>query len=400
MALLGAVAFVNALASVIVFPLAPFLVADLAVPAQQAALASVIFTAAASLGGLGAAFWLGGADRWRLMGGALAGLGLASLAGGLAPDFTWLLLSRALAGLCAGPLLATVFAIIPDAVPAERRNRALSLVVGAYGLALVLGLPSALLLATAGGGWRSAFLGMGLLCLALTAPGYLAAQPAVAGVLAIRPQGVWRLVRRGESLTGLALIASASFGTLLIAPHIGTFALRNAGLGETALWAVYLTGGGLALVTTRATGWAMDRLGPLVASIAVGAGLSVLLLVVFVLPEPGLPVSPLLSLILAAQLARSTVAQASAAQVACPADRLTYQCLVVAGTSLAQAAGAACSVLLLCEAADGRLVGMGWLAAGSIAMAWTAPFLLLLLKVQLRRRGELMIFSPFNESVH
>jgi predicted MFS family arabinose efflux permease len=392
--LLGAIAFVNALAAVIVFPLAPFLATALAVPAQQTAFTSVIFSAAAGLGGLAGALFLGRAALQRVTAGALAGLGLGSLAAALAPDFSALLAARAFTGFCTAPLLAAVFAIIPDAVPEERRNRALSLVVGSYGLALVLGLPVSLLLAASAAGWRAAFLAMAGLCLALLVAchprfGLLPGSGAARRATPVRPQGILALLRQPESLTGLALIASASFGTLLISPHIGTFALRNAGLREAGLWAVYLIGGGLALATTRATGWAMDRIGALAASVIVAVLLTLLLALVFGGSGPWGPAAPLLGLLLATQLARSTVAQASAAQVSRPADRLTYQCLVAAGTSLAQAAGAGCSALLAREGIDGRLSGMAALAALSIAAAWIAPPLLLLLRRQLRRRHDI-----------
>lgn len=139
MVLLGAVAFLNAVAAVIVFPLAPFLAADLGVPAQDAAWASVTFTVAAGAGGLAGALLPAATDRRRVMVGAMAGLGLGSLGGGLAPGFASLLLARAASGFCSGPLLAAVFAVVPEVVPKERRNGALSLVVGAYGLALAIG---------------------------------------------------------------------------------------------------------------------------------------------------------------------------------------------------------------------------------------------------------------------
>lgn len=380
--LLAAAAFVNALASVIAFPLAPFLAEDLAIPAAQAALASLAFAAAAGCGGLLAALLLGGCERRRVVAWALAGLGLGSAAAGLAPDLPWLLVARLAAGLCAGPLLAAVFALIPEAVAPARRNQALSLLVAAYGLALAFGLPAALAL-VAIGGWRAPFLALAALCLLLLTG--LAALPGAGGVAPAprpSPAGLLALLRQPTGLTGLALIATASFGTLLISPHLGTYALRNLGVAEARLWLIYLLGGVLALGTTQATGWAMDRLGALPAALAVGCGLTLLLGLAFLAPPGPVPAVPLLGLVLAAQLARSTVAQATAAQLGAPEDRLTYQGLAAAVTSLAQAAGAGVSALLLVEDAAGRLQGMGVLAGLSMLAAWAAPALLLLLKYQ------------------
>jgi predicted MFS family arabinose efflux permease len=386
LALLGAIAILNALAAVIVFPLAPFVAAGLGVPAPEAAWASLAFTLAAGAGGLTGALLPAAADRRRVLTGALAGLGLGSLAAGLAPDFPLLLAARAASGFCSGPLLAAVFAIIPDIVAPARRGRAFSLVVGAYGMALAIGLPGALLLAAAGG-WRLPFLALAALCLPLLPACRAVFRPTPRGAAApVEPARLLDLLRRPESATGLALIASASFATLLVSPHLGTFGLRNAGLDSVALGSVYLLGGGLALLATRATGWAMDRLGALPAAFGASLALTLAMLLAFGFAAPVGPAVPVLALVLATQLARSTLAQASAAQLAAPADRLTYQCLVAAATSLAQAAGAACSIPLLAERADGHLAGMGSLAALSVAAAWIALPLLALLRAQRRRR--------------
>lgn len=386
--LLGCIAFINAMGAVIVFPLAPFMARDLGVPAHQAALTSTTFTLAAAIGGLIGALFLGGYSRRVSLVGTLVGLCLGTIGSALAPSFESLLAMRAFAGFCSGPLMATLTAVAAESVAESQRNRAVSVIVGTYGLALVLGLPFALLL-TELGGWRLPFLGMAGLCLATLIPAW----PIFAPRADAPPLGrvglasLIRQLRRSESLTGLLLIGAASFASLLLSPHIGTYALHNAGISEAGLRTIYLIGGGLGLVTTRLTGTVMDRVAPLQASI----GVAVLMTIVFVPAfcfEHGASLSiALLGIALASQLARSTVAQASATRVPEPADRMSYQCLAAASTSLFQALGAAFSALLLYEAPDGRLVGIGGLALLSVALAWLAPVLVALLDRQLARRG-------------
>jgi len=387
-ALLGAIAFVNAMGATIVFPLGPFLARDLGVPLQEAALASTLYTAAAGIGGLAGALFLGRWSRRGALMASLGGLGLGMLAAGLAPDFRWLLLARFLSGLCAGPLMAAVVTIAAEAVSEDRRGRVVSAIVGSYGLALVLGLPFALLLSASAGGWRIPVLTLGAAYLLLLLPVWRMLPPATGAAAGLRvtPASLLRLLLRGESLTGLALIAAASFASLLLAPNLSAFALGNAGVSEAGLRGIYLLGGAAALVTTRVTGWVMDRIGTLQASLTVAVVLSLLLVASFLLPMPAVAAVPLLGLVLAAQLARSTVAQASAVRVAQPAERMTYQCLVAAATSLGQAGGSACSTLVLRETPGGGLWGMGWLAGLSIALAWLAPLLVVLLDRQLRAR--------------
>ncbi|WP_342358720.1 MFS transporter [Terrarubrum flagellatum] len=390
--LLGAIAFANAFGAVIVFPLAPFLAADLGVPLADVALASMCFAGAAGAGGFIGSLFLGRLDRRRAILALLGGFGAATLLAAVAPTFAWLLAARLIGGLFAGPLLAIVFSMAAEAVPADRRARAASVIVGSYGLALLLGLPATIAFVALEEGWRGSLIALAGLAFTLMAPAAIILPRS--SDFELRAYGaafhdLYRVLARPESLTGLALIAGASFATLLISPHIATFALKNAHVGEAGLMMAYLIGGGLALYSTRSVGWVMDRVGALPASIGVGATLTLLLLLAFVAPIPRALTPPLLGLVLAAQLARSTVAQASAVRIARPGDRVAYQCLAAACTSLFQAAGAGCSTLILSEQGDGRLTGIEWLAALSILLCWIAPALVMLLEKQMAARQNL-----------
>ncbi|NKE47541.1 MFS transporter [Roseomonas frigidaquae] len=391
MPLLAIVAFSNALGAVIFFPLGPFLARDLGIPVEDAAYTTTFYTVAAGVGGLLGALLLGGVSRRAAVIGSLCGLGVFSLATFLAPTYPLLLAARACAGACAGPLMAAVVTSIAESVPEERRNRAVSSVTGAYGLALVAGLPLALVLGATAGGWRTPILAISVLYLLLLwpvwrllgpRPGLPPPPPRARVTLA----GLLRMLFRAESLTGLALIGAASFATLLVSPHIAAYALGNAGISEAGLRVIYMIGGALAVLTTRATGTLMDRVGVLPASLTVGCVLTTVLLAAFGLSGPAWLVTGLLGTVLAVQLARSTVAQGSATRVAPPAERMTYQCLVAATTSLGQGLGAAASTLVVRERPDGGLDHMGWLVAASIALAWLAPLLVVLLHRQLARR--------------
>lgn len=68
---------------------------------------------------------------------------LGSLVIALAPSFWMLLLGRAIQGIGGGGIVPTASAVIADALPPERRGRALGLVGAVYGMAFVLGPPLA-----------------------------------------------------------------------------------------------------------------------------------------------------------------------------------------------------------------------------------------------------------------
>jgi MFS family permease len=82
---------------------------------------------------------------------------LGSLVIALAPDFTTLLIGRAIQGIGGGGIIPTASAVIGDALPQPQRGRALGLVGAIYGMAFVLGPPLAALLMLAFS-WQAIFL--------------------------------------------------------------------------------------------------------------------------------------------------------------------------------------------------------------------------------------------------
>ena len=67
-----------------------------------------------------------------------------------------MLLSRVLAGTFGGPATSVAMSILTDAVPPERRGRAIGKVMGAFAVAAVVGVPVGLELARLGG-WQLPF---------------------------------------------------------------------------------------------------------------------------------------------------------------------------------------------------------------------------------------------------
>src|SRR5512145_2560571 len=148
-----------------VMPLGPDFAAGLGIPMSQLGLVGGAYTAAAAVAGLIGASFLDRFDRRTALGGAMLGLVFATAAGGFATGLGTMILARCLAGAFGGPATALSIAIVADAVPAERRGKALGKVMGAFTIASVLGVPAGLELARLGS-WRTPFFavaGMGFL---------------------------------------------------------------------------------------------------------------------------------------------------------------------------------------------------------------------------------------------
>jgi predicted MFS family arabinose efflux permease len=86
-----------------------------------------------------------------------AGFVVSTLLCGIAPGYATLLAARAVAGAFGGVAGATVHSIIGDAVPEQRRGAATGMIMSAFALSSIIGVPIGLVLA-AHYSWRSPFL--------------------------------------------------------------------------------------------------------------------------------------------------------------------------------------------------------------------------------------------------
>lgn len=141
---------------------------ELNVPLGQAGLLAAIMSLPWALGAPLTGLLSDRVGRRPLIVLALAGIGAASLAGALAPDFTTLMATRFLAG-CAGAFgPASVMAAVGDLFPPRRRGMAMGWLNAGFGLAAVAGVPAVSLIDGLFG-WRAAFASTGVTLLLLAA---------------------------------------------------------------------------------------------------------------------------------------------------------------------------------------------------------------------------------------
>ncbi|WP_315837962.1 MFS transporter [Bradyrhizobium prioriisuperbiae] len=393
--LLSTVAFVVALNSIIIFPLGPFLAASLGFPAQQVGFLGGSYSIAAAVGGFVSAGFLDRFDRRAALVACALGFVAATALCATATNIAGLVAMRALAGLFAGPLWGLLIAIASDNVPPERRGAAVGVLIGAYGLALIVGLPLGVMVATSAMGWQMNFVGIAVISLILAGivSWQIGAQRQHLAELRTwswseQQAAMIELATARSSILAFLLIASASYAALLISPNLAVFAVHNAGLSPERLAHVYLLGGVMSLLAMPLTGRLVDSLGATPVSIAVAMITTVLLVVVFIDRRAiDLPAVPLFALIVVFQLVRSTVNQAWVTRVPAVGERAAFQALIAAFTNLAQAAGAASAPFLLGLSPDGQLVGMDAVALLALLMTWAAPPLLLMLDRVLANRA-------------
>jgi predicted MFS family arabinose efflux permease len=388
--LLGAVQFVNVVDFVMVLPLGPDFARALAIPTHQLGLVAGSYTASAAIAGLVAASFLDRFDRRRALLLTMLGLVSGTAAGGFAIGLDSMLLARVLAGMFGGPATSLAMSILSDAIPPERRGRALGKVMGAFSVASVVGVPAGLELARLGG-WQLPFFVIATLGLAV-ALGVWALMPPMrahlraAGDRRAPARPVLVFLRDRVVLLSLMGTAVAMAGSFSIISNLSAFVQFNLGYPREGLGVLYMAGGCVSFFSMRLAGRAVDRWG---APSVVTAGTLLVVAVIGLgfLPERSL--LPVLGIFVGFMLANSTrivALNALTTRVPGPADRARFMSLQSAVQHLSTSAGAGLSSWVLHERVDQSLDGMSTLAAFAIAMSSALPPLVWMLSRRVRAR--------------
>ena len=175
-----------------------------------------------------------------------------------------LLAARTVAGAFGGVAASVVLAIVGDAFPDARRGLAMGVVMSAFSLASIAGVPLGLYLAEQDG-WRTTFVvlgGLSAVVLILAA----VALPSLRGHLTPgkeRIGNLWAVLMEPNHLRAYALTCALVFSSFMIGPYLPTYLEGNVGVDQRNLKYMYLCGGLATLVTLTGFGRLADRLGKL-----------------------------------------------------------------------------------------------------------------------------------------
>lgn len=377
---LGALQFIGLVDFMIVMPLGPHLLADLGIDAHQFSRVVSAYTLSAGLAGFLAAPWL---DRVPLKTAYIVtslGLLAGTVACGLAPGSSWLLAARCVTGGFGGVHGAVALAIVADAFPPERRGRATGMLMSAFAVASVVGVPLGIVLGTRLG-WQAPFF-------ILTALGL----PLVAVAAWVLPRGAGHsdgihqhpLARLLETLSAPAhrrafvLIAVLMVGAFSVIPFISTAFVSNVGVTEGQLPAVFIVGGLLTLVTAPLAGRLVDRYGALAVFRCIVPVTAVMMVVLTNLPAVGIAVAaPVAAVLMAANASRMVTAMSLIMSSIEPRYRGSFMSANSAVQHVASGLGTMLGGMIVAGGAGEPLRNFGTvgiLAAGvTIASLWLAP---------------------------
>ncbi|HMS27688.1 MAG TPA: MFS transporter [Burkholderiaceae bacterium] len=248
----------------IMMPLGPQFTRIFAITDAQFGMLVSAYTLAAGASGLLAATYLDKVDRKKLLLTLYVLFGLATLACGLAPTYSSLMLARVMAGMFGGVLSALSQTIIGDVIPFERRGRAMGIVMTSFSVATVAGVPLGLFLA-AHFSWHAPFFGIAALVGVLAIGASITLPSLTAHLNASNKPSAWGGIQQVLSdpnhWKAFAFSALLMFAGFTVIPFLTIYLQSNVGWKADQVPYVYLCGGLATFFTSRWVGIMADRKG-------------------------------------------------------------------------------------------------------------------------------------------
>jgi MFS transporter, DHA1 family, inner membrane transport protein len=286
--MLASVQFTSIVDFMVVMPLGPQLKRLLEIESWQFGRIVSSYTIAAGIAGIFASSFMDRFGRKAAFLTLYAGFLVGTLFCGLAQSYAMLLAARVVTGAFGGILGGMALAIVGDVFPEHKRGRATGVLMSAFALASVVGVPVGIYLGNKFD-WHAPFLilaGLGL-------PVLIAAVrvlPALRDHLQHGPHA-HPLAKLAETfsqpnhLRAFALVATMMLGGFAVIPYISVYLVGNLGIAETDLPVIYVTGGLLTLVGAPIVGRLADRHGKLPVYRAIASLSAILMILVTNLPR-------------------------------------------------------------------------------------------------------------------
>ncbi|PXX48770.1 MFS transporter [Aquitalea magnusonii] len=362
----------------VMMPLGPQIMHAFAISPAAFATAVSAYSWCSGLSGLFAATYIDRFDRRRLLLVIYGLFALSNLVCATAGNFHMLLLARAFAGLSGGVLASIIMTIVSDIIPVSRRGAATGVIMTAFSLAAIAGVPAGIVLG-AHLGWSSPFYLLVVLSLLI----WLAAAwlvPSLRLHLQVPPPPLrqvlpelWRLLSDARHVRAFGLTFIMMVSHMMVIPFISPVLVANHGIAPQQIAWIYMAGGAATFFTSRRIGRLADRYGKhqLFRIMALFSMLPILF--VTHLPQiPFLAVVAFFPVFMVALSGRMIPLQALLTTVPEPQRRGAFLSVNSAIQSLGNGCGAWLGGLLLSAGSGGQILGYGnngWCAVLLVGVA-------------------------------
>ncbi|MRX47471.1 MFS transporter [Pedobacter puniceum] len=264
--LLAALNFTHILDFMIMMPLGNYLMPYFNISSQQFSMLVAAYTFSAGISGFLAAFFVDKYDRKQVLLLAYLGFLIGTLCCAISPTYSLLLISRVVAGIFGGLIGAQVLSIVADLIPYERRGTAMGVIMAAFSVASVFGVPFSLYLANIFN-WHGPFFfvaGLGIILIPFLMK-YLPKMDTHIKLAGGEKVGPLRLIKDiaqdKNQMLALALSATIMLGHFMIIPFLNPFMEFNKGFSKVQTPMIYMVGGALTLVSSPFLGKLADKIG-------------------------------------------------------------------------------------------------------------------------------------------
>ena len=367
-------------------PLGPQFIKALSINTHQFGLLLSSYTFAAAIAGVFATYYVDRFERRQLLLRLYICFIVATIACGFAPNYHSLFIARACAGAFGGILGSLVQTIVADSIPFERRGKALGIVMAAFSVSTVAGVPLSLFLANhiESLGWRAPFMFIGLISTLILYIGYRNI-PKISGHLHHVQEGsrfrqIYDILIAHHHLRAFLFMALIMLTGFSVIPYIALYLTANVGVADAYISLIYLCGGVATLMSSRLIGHMADKYG----KVKVFRVLAIVSLVPLIVTTNLVPV-PLWVVLLNSTAffilisGRMIPAMAIVSQLVEPKIRGTFMSLVGSIQMLASAIASVLAGLVVTITADGKmehynLVGYGAAACGLLTF-WLVGYI-------------------------
>ncbi len=376
---LASVQFTSIIDFMVIMPLGPQLMRTLQISPIQFGLVVSSYTLSAGLAGVLASTQIDKFGRKAAFLTLYVGFLVGTLLCGLAPTYATLLAARVVTGAFGGVLGGMAMAIIGDVFPDERRGRATGVLMSAFSMASIAGVPFGLYLGTRWG-WHAPFLMLVVFGLPVLGMGAWVLPPLRAHVGQQKGNTLTRLreaYTHPNHIRAFALIISVMFGTFMVVPFISPYLVSNVGTLEGQLPWLYVGGGLLALVGSPLVGWWADRAGKFPVYRVIAPISAAVMVALTNLPPSPLPWAVgIVSLLMMSNSGRMVAAMAMVTGCVEPRLRGGFLSANSSVQHVASGLGAFVAGLIIAEGPDKRLVNY-WIvgaigAASTLLSIWFA----------------------------
>ncbi len=371
---LSAINFTHIVDFMIIMPLGPQLMRMFTISPQQFSALVTAYMIASGIAAFLGAFVLDRFDRKKCLLVTLAGITLSTFWCALANSYEQLLLARLVAGAFGGILTVLIYSIIGDVVPFERRATAMGLVMAAFSVASVAGVPLGIFIASHIS-WHAPFYAVAALAALLFAPtivliptlkGHVRHDESHPGPALV----IGRVARDSNQRTALLFAGMLTLGHFTVVPFVAPYMVANVGFAESDLSYIYLFGGAITMISSPLVGRWADRAGKQKVFGVFAVLTAIPLFTITHLSATALPLAlAITTVFFLTSHSRWVPASTLLTAAVAPQHRGAFLSFSSSIQSLMAGIAAAISGAVLARSSDGHILRFDWVGYFAIAMS-------------------------------